>query len=218
MAVAILSAGIAATLFLIPFIVGEKKGVNIAADKKDRAVTASTKASTPVKVTPAQPNPEEEKKKMELAKNFNFSKVNNKTEDQVKQVLGEPENSRKLILTFDGDLKLPAVSYSYANSRVEIIFIEGSSKIMTLFPAVNCDYFKGLSQCLAGMGIKADKFDFMGKTEMQSKIKHAYNVSGMELIEIERYTMGADPKIARIMAVTEKKYNPIINIDVDYSQ
>ncbi|MGG3564307.1 hypothetical protein ABES03_22210 [Neobacillus rhizosphaerae] len=40
----------------------------------------------------------------------------------------------------------------------------------------------------------------------------------MEFIEVERYTMGTDPKIARIMAVTEKKYNPIINIDVDYSQ
>ncbi|MEH7298954.1 ABC transporter permease [Neobacillus drentensis] len=217
-AVAFISAGIAASLFIIPFMVGEKKGVNFAADKKDRAVTASTKASTPVKFTPTQPNLEEEKKKMELAKNFNFSKVNNKTEDEVKEVLGEPEKSRKLFLTFEGNLKVPAVSYSYGNSRVEIIFIEGSAKIITLFPASYCDYFKGLSQCLAGMGIKADKFEFKGQTEMQSKIKHAYNVSGMEFIEVERYTMGTNPEIARIMAVTEKKYNPIINIDVDYSQ
>lgn len=55
---------------------------------------------------------------------------------------------------------------------------------MTLFPAVYCDYFKGLSQCLAGMGIKADKFEFKGQTEMQSKIKHAYNVSGWNSLRL----------------------------------
>ncbi|MEH7438812.1 hypothetical protein V7182_15175 [Neobacillus drentensis] len=218
MVVAILAGGIAASLFVIPFIVGEKKGVNLAADKKDRAVTVSTKSSNLVKVSPvAQPNPAEEKKKMEIAEKFNFSKVNNKSEEQVKELLGAPENSRKLVLTFEGNLKVPATSYSYANSRVEIIFIEGSAKIMTLFPPVYCDYFGGLSQCLAGMGIKANKFEFNGKTDQQSKIKHAYDVSGMDMVEIERYTMGTNPEVARIMAVTEKKYNPIVNIEIDYS-
>lgn len=209
----LMSVGAAVSLLFLlhPHKGGEaKKDANVASGKRIRSVPSST---TVVR-SDQQQNSNNFLEQKQFLTTFNFKEIANKTEDQVKKLLGNPEQISKGELTFQGNVKTRGVSYTYMDNQVEIVFIEGTAKVMTLYNNINgvCTYTDGLKQCLKGHGLNVDKFDTNGISEAASKIKYANNADGFAIIKIERFTTLTED-VYKITAVTEGKYYPIISFD-----
>lgn len=147
--------------------------------------------------------------KREPTKNvINLQKIVNSSEENVINMLGTPEKIKNDVSSISNK-SVPVTLFSYDSNHLEIIFIEGTAKIIEYSPSFHYDFFSETERCLYALGLNVNALNVRLVT-IGTDEKQYYGVNEIALIQVKRrQNSPKDRLINTITVITDSQYEMI---------